>query len=177
MSEISKVVTKERERPTNDRYRSFELHLRHLLMELKDEVTVEDMLLYDQIKHCVMVFAMKDQFGETDELFLSNLKQEFYEAIEELEKRHTDVKAFAITLFMEDYYFNAQDKMYSWRALVGNTCIADGYIIAKSYEDAKERLKYVPFHDKHEEVEIDTNECGGNGVTFDKNGVAIRWED
>ena len=162
---------------TNERYTRFEHELRYLLRELKDPLTIEDMLYYDDIKHCIMVFAIKDQFGEDNNVFLHNIKHDFYSAIEKLEEAHSDINCEFIKSFVEDYFFNTQEKMYSWRALVGNTCIADGYLMAKSWEDATERLKYVPFHDKHETVELDTTDCGCNGIVFNDDGVAIRWED
>lgn len=68
-------------------------------------------------------------------------------------------------------------RLFSWRAVVGNECIADGYLLAKNREEAEEKLQFVPFHDKHEKVELDTDDCGYDGHIVDENGVIIRWED
>ena len=68
-------------------------------------------------------------------------------------------------------------RLFSWRAVVGNKCIADGYLLAKNREEAEEKLRFVPFHDKHEEVELNTDDCGYDGCIVDENGVIIRWED
>lgn len=33
-------------------------------------------------------------------------------------------------------------------------CIADGYVLAENREQAKEKLKLLPYHNKYEEVEL-----------------------
>lgn len=67
-------------------------------------------------------------------------------------------------------------KLFSWKVIVGNECIADGYLLAENREKAEEKLRLVPFNDKHEKVELDTDCCGYNGCSVDKNGVIVRWE-
>lgn len=51
---------------------------------------------------------MKDKFEENNEIFLNNMKNDFYNAIQKLEEKHTDIQSrtFTIKLFMEDFYFN-----------------------------------------------------------------------
>lgn len=68
-------------------------------------------------------------------------------------------------------------KLFSWQAFVGYKCIADGYLLAENREEAEKKLQFVPFHDKHERVELDEDDCGYNGCDIDKNGVIVRWED
>lgn len=68
-------------------------------------------------------------------------------------------------------------KLFSWRVLVGYKCIADGYLLAENREEAEKKLQFVPFHDKYEEVELDTGSCGLDGCNIDDNGVIVRWED
>lgn len=102
------VVKREREKSDHDRYLGFEHSLRFLLCELKDKTDREDSFLLDDIKQTVIVFVMKDKFGELNDVFLSNMKNDFYVAIEKLEERHSDIKGKTkiIKLFMEDFYFN-----------------------------------------------------------------------
>ncbi len=68
-------------------------------------------------------------------------------------------------------------RIFHWEAKVGNNIIADGYLLAENREEAERKLKFVPFHDKHEVVELDDNDCGFDGAQIDKEGIAIRWED
>ena len=68
-------------------------------------------------------------------------------------------------------------RIFEWKVTVGNECIADGYLLANNRKEAEEKLKYVPFHDKHEKVELDDDICGFDGCEIDKDGVAIRWMD
>ena len=102
------VIKREREKSDHNRYLGFEHSLRYLLYELKDKTDREDYLLLDDIKQTVIVFVMKDKFGESNGVFLSNMKNDFYKAIEKLEERHSDIKGKTkiIKLFMEDFYFN-----------------------------------------------------------------------
>lgn len=102
------VVERERAKSDHDRYLEFEHRLRYLLCELKDKTDREDSFLLDDIKQTVIVFVMKDRFGELNDVFLSNMKNDFYTAIEKLEERHVDIKGKTkiIKLFMEDFYFN-----------------------------------------------------------------------
>ena len=51
-------------------------------------------------------------------------------------------------------------KIFSWQAKVGDNVIADGYLLAKDRKEAEEKLKYVPYHDTHEVVELDDGDCG-----------------
>ena len=91
----------------NKRYIEFEYVLRHLLMDLKDEVTKEDLFSLKNIKQDIIVFLMKDKFTETNEIFLDNTKNDFYNEIERLEENHTNIKSQTkiIKSFMEDFYF------------------------------------------------------------------------
>jgi len=92
----------------NKRYLEFEHRLRYLFYDLKDETEREDDFLLDDIKHTIIVFAMKDRFNETNDIFLENMKTNFYDAIEKLETRHPDIKhdTLFIKQFMEEFYFN-----------------------------------------------------------------------
>lgn len=89
-------------------FRNFEINLRFLLNELNEDTVDEDHYLLDDIKHSIVIFAMKEKFNETDETFLENTKREFYDSIDKLETRHPDLKyrTKLIKLFMEQYYFN-----------------------------------------------------------------------
>ena len=97
----------ERKKSDHERYVGFEHELRYLLCELKDKTDRKDDFLLDYIKQAVIVYVMKDKFEETNEIFLSNIKDDFYNAIQELEEKHTDIQArtWVIKLFMEDFYF------------------------------------------------------------------------
>lgn len=90
----------------NKRYVEFEHTLRYLLCELNNKTERKDDFLLDDIKQAIIVFSMKDKFEETNEIFLENMKTNFYNAIAELENRHTDIKhrTKIIKQFMEDYY-------------------------------------------------------------------------
>lgn len=69
-------------------------------------------------------------------------------------------------------------RIFHWEAKVGEyEIIADGYILAENRKEAEEKLKLVPYHDKHESVEIDDDDCGYDGTEIDEDGVAIRWCD
>jgi len=68
-------------------------------------------------------------------------------------------------------------RIFHWRATVGYKCIADGYLLAENHEEAEQKLKHVPYHDKHESVELDDDDCGYYGCEIDEDGVAIRWMD
>lgn len=68
-------------------------------------------------------------------------------------------------------------KLFSWTVTVGNKYIADGYLLAENREEAEKKLQLVPFHNKHEKVELDTSSCGFDGRNIDENGVVVRWED
>lgn len=71
-------------------------------------------------------------------------------------------------------------RIFHWECKLGNEngeCIADGYLLATDLKDAENKLKFVPYHDKHEHVYLDTDDCGVDGCEIDENGIAIRWED
>lgn len=68
-------------------------------------------------------------------------------------------------------------KIFSWQAKVGGDVIADGYLLAKDRKEAEEKLKYVPYHDTHEVVELDDGDCGHDGKEINEQGVAVRWFD
>lgn len=98
----------ERKKSDRERWAGFEHTLRYLLCELKDKTDREDSFLLDEVKQAVIVYVMKDKFDETNEIFLNNMKNDFYNAIQKLEEKHTDIQSrtFTIKLFMEDFYFN-----------------------------------------------------------------------
>ena len=69
-------------------------------------------------------------------------------------------------------------RIFHWEAKVSkHEVIADGYLLAENHKEAEEKLKFVPFHDKHEYVEIEDDDCGYDGAEIDENGIAIRWMD
>lgn len=98
----------ERKKSDHERYIGFEHDLRYLLCELKDKTDREDSFLLDDIKQAVIVYVMKDKYEETNEIFLSNMKNDFYNAIQKLEEKHPDIQSrtSTIKLFMEDFYFS-----------------------------------------------------------------------
>lgn len=104
------IVEREKAKSDHDRYLNFEHSLRYLLCELKDKTDREDSFLLDDIKQTIIVFVIKDRFGELNDIFLSNMKHDFYVAIEKLEERHSDIKnkTKIIKMFMEDFYFEQQ---------------------------------------------------------------------
>lgn len=99
------ALKKERKLSFHKRYLKFEHNLRYLLCELKEETTREDDFLLLDIKQSIIVFIMKERSQETNEIFLENMKHDFYNSIKELEKNHPDINTFYIKLFMEDFYF------------------------------------------------------------------------
>lgn len=104
------IIERERSKSDHDRYIEFERNLRYLLCELETPADRKDSFLLDDIKQAVIVFIMKDKFKESNDIFLTNMKDDFYKAIKELNERHPDVagKTEFIKLFMEDFYFNKQ---------------------------------------------------------------------
>lgn len=97
----------ERKKSDRERLVNFEHTLRYLLCELKEKTDREDSFLLDEVKQAVIVYVMKDKFEETNEIFLNNMKNDFYNAIQKLEEKHSDIQSrtFYIKLFMEDFYF------------------------------------------------------------------------
>ena len=109
--EIEEFALKYEEKKSDrERWIDFEHTLRYLLCELKDKTDREDSFLLDDIKQAVIVYVMKDKFTETNEIFLNNMKNDFYNAIQKLEEKHTDIQSrtWKIKLFMEDFYFGKQ---------------------------------------------------------------------
>ncbi len=104
------VLERERAKSNRERWVAFEHKLRYLLCELKDKTDREDSFLLDNVKQAVLVFVMKDKFEETNEIFLNNMKNDFYNSIQKLEEKHTDIQSrtFMVKLFMEDFYFEKQ---------------------------------------------------------------------
>lgn len=98
----------ERKKSDHERWVGFEHTLRYLLCELKDKTDREDSFLLNDIKQAVIVYTMKDKFTETNGIFLNNMRNDFYNAIQKLEEKHTDIQSrtWKIKLFMEDFYFN-----------------------------------------------------------------------
>ena len=68
-------------------------------------------------------------------------------------------------------------RIFHWNVTVGHECIADGYLLAENREEAERKLKFVPFHNKHEKIELDDDDCGIDGCEIDENGIAVRWMD
>ncbi len=68
-------------------------------------------------------------------------------------------------------------RIFQWHVIVGNIAIADGYVLAENREQAEEKLKFLPYHNKYEEIELEDNICGWDGCEIDENGIATRWED
>ncbi len=101
------ALKRERAKSNRERWIAFEHTLRYLLCELEDKTDRTDSFLLDDVKQAIIVYVMKDKFAETNEIFLDNMKNDFYNAIQELEERHTDIQSrtFTIKLFMEDFYF------------------------------------------------------------------------
>ena len=102
------AINRERRKSCRERWMDFEHTLRYLLCELNDKTDREDSFLLDDIKQTIIVFVMKDKFEETNEIFLGNMKNDFFCAINKLEERHPDIKGRTriIKMFMEDFYFN-----------------------------------------------------------------------
>lgn len=102
------VCKRERAKSDHERWASFEYKLRYLLCDLNDETDREDSFLLDDVKHTVLVFAMKDKFKGMHETFLNLMKNNFYDAIHRLEEKHPDIQSRTcyIKSFMEDFYIN-----------------------------------------------------------------------
>jgi len=100
----------ERKKSDRERWVAFEHALRYLLCELKDKTDRKDDFLLDNVKQAVIVYVMKDRFAENNGIFLNNIKNDFYNAIQKLEEKHTDIQSrtWTIKLFMEDFYFEKQ---------------------------------------------------------------------
>lgn len=100
-----------RSRSKKERFMSFERNLRYFFDSLNGlDITYkdinEDMILLDEVKQSIIIFMSKDMFNETNETFLDNAKQEFYNSLTKLKERHPNLPVANIVLFMEDYYFN-----------------------------------------------------------------------
>lgn len=98
-------IMTERNRTDHERWIRFEHDLRFLLCELSNVTDREDDLLVDKVKQAIIVFALKDTFGEKNDVFLENVKDGFYRAMYRLKEKHPDIQMFYIKLFMEDFYF------------------------------------------------------------------------
>lgn len=111
ITEKEQLITKERARSKRERFLSFDDKLRFLLYDINSTYR-EDYCLLDEIKQSIMIFVMKNsfEFRENNALFLETVKNNFYEAIERLEKRHPRIckSTLYIRLFMEDFYFNVE---------------------------------------------------------------------
>ena len=66
-------------------------------------------------------------------------------------------------------------RIFHWTVTVGYECIADGYLLANNREEAEQKLKFVPFDNKYEKVELDDDDCGYDGCKIDENGITVRW--
>lgn len=104
-------INKEREKTDKERWNRFEHDVKYLLCELKDPVDIQDLSLLDNIKQSIIVFAMRDKFGEDNNTFLDNMKHQFYVSIGVLEEKHPDIKTFYVKLFMKDFYFGKEETM------------------------------------------------------------------
>lgn len=104
---LENEIRQEKNKSNHERYLGFEWALRFMLHELNIPADMHDLLLVDDIKQCVIVYSMKDTFAEQNNVFLSNLKEDFYRGISNLEKKHADIKrkTMIVKIFMEDFYF------------------------------------------------------------------------
>lgn len=82
-----------------------ELKLRNLLQDINYTVDIEDIRLIDELKQSIIVFAMKEKFGEACEVFLDNCRNDFYNSAKILESRHSQLNLDEIRTFMEEFYF------------------------------------------------------------------------
>lgn len=82
-------------------YVKFEHTLRFL------EVHVGDNMFLDDIKQTIIVYSLKDKVGEDNEVFLDNLKSQFYESIGHLKYTYPSdsYKYDIIKDFVEKYLF------------------------------------------------------------------------
>ena len=92
----------------NAEWVKFENELRYLFYETEKKPTIDDMWLADDLKQSIIIFLSKSQFGESDIVFLENAKFDFYNAINELKKRHKDIKTSNIKKFAENFLFTKQ---------------------------------------------------------------------
>jgi len=84
-------------------YLEFEHTLRYFLYERKADKV--DYFHLNNIKHALIVFLMKDEFKETNEIFLSNMRTDIYNSIEYFSSKHVDLNSELkkIKQFIEKY--------------------------------------------------------------------------
>lgn len=101
-------MKKEREKTRHDRFTRFAWAVNYLLCELDPPANIKDLANLDAIKQCIIVYALRSEFQETDAIYLNNMKHQFYNALEKIEKNHPSTKQdiLIIKMFMEDFYFN-----------------------------------------------------------------------
>lgn len=104
----SYAINRERSKSKHSRYLEFEHTLRYCLCDLKDKTDRDDDFLLNDIKQTVIVYLMRNDYSELNNVFLSNMKNDFYRATTQLRERHSDLdwKMKVIELFMEDFYFD-----------------------------------------------------------------------
>lgn len=100
-----RAIATERTHDIHARFAHVELLLRNLT---RRSTSYTEYDLVDNIKHSMMVIAMKDKVCETNEIFIDNTITEFYHAMNELININISVEwdLFYIKLFVEDFYIN-----------------------------------------------------------------------
>lgn len=69
-------------------------------------------------------------------------------------------------------------KLFSWEAMFTGDVIAAGYLLAADSKEAERKLQSIPLaHESCVTVKLNTYDCGEDGCEFDKNGIAVRWEE
>ena len=89
----------------HERFVRFEHQIRNFILEVTPAASIVDVFHYAQLIHSMFVFAIKDKFNETNQIFLDNTKSDFYDFIDELgNKFNKDV--YFIKKFADYYIFN-----------------------------------------------------------------------
>ena len=134
------AVDRERRKTDHERLMNFEHARRYLFNAIS--ITMEDMFLLDDIKQSILVFAMKDVYGERNNVSLNNMEYDFRRAATELQERHPAIagKLKIIRLFMDDFYFNPAKKYKpAWK----NS--EDVYYDAELDDIIKRDMSFVPY--------------------------------
>lgn len=96
----------------NAEWVKFEHELRYLFYDTEKEPTIDDMCLIDDLKQSIIIFLAKSKFNENNIVLLENAKINFYNAINELKKRHKDIQVSNIENFSEKFLFSQQTTDY-----------------------------------------------------------------
>lgn len=92
----------------NAEWVKFEHELRYLFYDNEKEPTVDDMILANDLKQSIIIFLAKSNFNENNISFLENAKTDFYNAINELKKRHKDIQVSNVKNFAEKFLFSQE---------------------------------------------------------------------